>query len=88
MANKIKSAEEFLKTKNIYVFDGKEGFVQTNFDIIKKSLIEFAKLHVEQALKNAVQNAELIKYTDSFGDPDKYLNQDSILNSYPLDLIK
>ena len=40
MENNVITAEEFLKTKNIYVFDGKEGFVQTNFDVIKKSMIE------------------------------------------------
>jgi hypothetical protein len=48
------------------------------------ALIEFAKLHVEEALKAASENAEVIcDSSDIFQSIDK----DSILNSYPLTVI-
>ena len=52
----------------------------------KEAMIEFAKLHVTAALKNASENSETkwIKYTDHDYEVDK----DSILNSYPLKNIK
>lgn len=55
-------------------------------DVAKDLMIEFAKLHVEAALKAASENAETryIPYTD-----DEYeIDKNSILNSYPLDNIK
>lgn len=52
----------------------------------EEMMIEFAKLHVEAALKAAVENAETkwIKYTDN----DYEVDEDSILNSYPIENIK
>jgi hypothetical protein len=49
-------------------------------------MIEFAKLHVEAALKAAVINGELthIKYTEN----DYCIDEKSIINSYPLENIK
>ena len=48
-------------------------------------MIEFAKLHVEEALKAAANEAitEFIPFTD-----DEDVDRDSILNSYPLTNIK
>ena len=60
-------------------------------DTIYKAMIEFAKLHVEAALKEASKKAVL---TDEVCDVlqehwfDEYIDKDSILNSYPLDNIK
>ena len=34
-----------------------------------------------EALILACENAVLIKYTDNFGDPDKYLDEQSILDT-------
>ena len=49
---------------------------------IKKAMIEFAKLHVEEALKQA---SEQVYVSDTvFCEIDK----DSILNAYPLENIK
>ena len=45
------------------------------------AMIEFAKLHVEAALKEASENACGAHCTD-------YIDKDSILNSYSLDNIK
>ena len=60
-------------------------------DTIYKAMIEFAKLHVEAALKEVSKKAVL---TDEVCDVlqehwfDEYIDKDSILNSYPLDNIK
>lgn len=47
-----------------------------------KKAIEFAKLHVEAALKEASENAETkyVKYTEN----DYTVDKESILNAYPL----
>ena len=64
----------------------KEFFDKGNFNNVTDMLIEFAKLHVEQALKEASENADTIYRGDSFGD--YIVDKDSILNAYPLENIK
>jgi hypothetical protein len=49
-----------------------------------EAMIEFAKLHVEKALKNASEDVEL----ETYGNFGNSVNKDSILNSYPLENIK
>jgi hypothetical protein len=49
---------------------------------------EFAKLHVEAALKEASENAELKYRINDISCNDKILNKNSILNAYPLTNIK
>ena len=61
----IPTAEEFLQNSN-----------KTTFDAIEKTMIEFAKLHVQAALKAADDNSIM------------YISADSILNAYPLENIK
>jgi hypothetical protein len=78
---KIPTAEEFLRKNIDYVLsenDCKED--------VENAMIEFAKLHVEAALKAAVINGELthIKYTEN----DYCIDEKSIINSYPLENIK
>ena len=53
------------------------------------ALIEFAKLHVEQALKEASEKV-VLDYGDylSDGNYERIIDRDSILNSYPLSNIK
>jgi hypothetical protein len=58
-------------------------------------MIEFAKLHVEAALKEAINNVRIIddpnSYCGNTGSeypPDQILDTDAILNSYPLENIK
>ena len=56
------------------------------------AMIEFAKLHVEQALLEASKRAE-VKFRlndcpESFERYDYTVNKESILNSYPLTNIK
>lgn len=79
----IPTAEEFIINKEV-----KQGFLLSNSteelkDIIN-SHIEFAKLHVEAALKEASQNAE--SYV--IGGLTSEVERSSILNAYPLENIK
>ena len=54
-------------------------------DLIKLAMIEFAKMHVEQALKEASKKAHI--QMDEH-DLSCSVNKNSILNSYSLDNIK
>lgn len=51
-------------------------------------MIEFAKLHVEAALKAASENATATNKAKFKGDCNPQVDENSILNSYPLDKIK
>lgn len=76
---KIPTAEDFLNKEycNI-VIDSKDTWV--NVSDIKNAMIEFAKLHVEQALKEASECVScLLPVEETVKD---------ILNSYSLDNIK
>ena len=77
---KIPTAEELIEKT------GSHEFWQ-NFHLVKKDLndkmIEFAKLHVEAALKEAVK---CLPYDDKMNQ--SLLDERAILNSYPLDKIK
>ena len=84
---KIPTAEEFIRN----------SLVLTNAynKEVEQKMIEFAKLHVEAALKAASEKAKIINDPDSYcGNtgseypPDQIISKDSILNSYLLDLIK
>ena len=52
---------------------------------VKNLMIEFAKLHVEAALKEASVKSHV--YADE-GGYSEFVDENSILNSYPLDKIK
>ena len=76
-----------------------EFFDEGNFNNVTDMLIEFAKMHVQEALKQASEKAfveyidlntdEIFDYTDVMTDDDvgANVNKDSILNSYPLENI-
>ncbi len=56
-----------------------------NIEKVYKARIEFAKMHVKAALREASEGAE----TEEYIIPGVfYVNRDSILNAYPLDNIK
>ena len=62
-------------------------------DDVKQAMIEFAKLHVETALKEASEQATVTpidheEISEGSFRPIWGVDDDSILNSYPLDLIK
>ena len=73
--NKVPTAEQFLQQNNVV------GMI----DLIAPLMIEFAKLHVKAALKEASQEActKSIRFTD-----DEEVDKESILNDYPENLIK
>jgi hypothetical protein len=91
---KIPTAEEILSKKF--------SELKSSFDLndIKDCMIEFAKLHVEQALKEASESRcikmhDKIWFAQSLEPGTKILDRvnitvdkDSILNSYPLENIK
>ncbi len=69
------TAEEFLKSKGLGGYQQFDGVLQ-----------EFAKLHVEEALKAASEKAK-IEYIEPDGCATWWfyqIDKDSILNSYPL----
>jgi hypothetical protein len=89
--NTIPTAEEFFETwliKKGYI--ALQGFEQLDQDDLSNYAIEFAKLHVKAALQAAYENAEADgHYSEDYDEYiDTIIDQDSILNAYPLDQIK
>ena len=85
MGNKvIPTAEEFIEQylRGDRVHDDINKVVDEEEAI--EAMIEFAKLHVEKALKNASEDVEL----ETYGNFGNSVNKDSILNSYSLENIK
>jgi hypothetical protein len=92
------TAEEFLKNSKNVSYTSLKDEVKLYF--IEQDLIEFAKMHVEEALKQASEKAyeeyidlntkEIFDYTDVMVDDGVgvNINKDSILNAYPLENIK
>ena len=81
--NKIPTAEEFFDSSSLKISNDTEyKYIQK---VIKEKAIEFAKLHVEAALKAASEDAHTkdVPYTD-----DVEVDKDSILSAYPLENIK
>ena len=76
------TAEEFL---NKYKFEAGEAIGNKDFDTMALYAREFAKLHVEAALKAALEDSPHGSSTDIPSYEDM---KDAILNAYPLDLIK
>ena len=92
----IPTAEEFFFDYSIdYEYDNLS--VNCKQEITHKA-IEFAKLHVQAALKEASQNISMIKECGNKDDNNclavfcynclTIVDNDSILNAYPLTLIK
>ena len=81
----IPTAEELL-SKRVYINrDGVDSVDDTVSDVTA-TMVEFAKMHVEAALKEASENADIIP--DPNGMDWDVVSKDSILNSYPLTNIK
>ena len=87
----MKTAEEFL-----------EDYLSTNnlpwspemekqIGCVYNAMIEFAKMHVKEALRLASEEAEVEHELSNPYDPNsgyEIVNKDSILNAYPLENIK
>jgi len=78
MENKIPTAEEFAWSQEE---DFKTILAEANYQEVYNLMIEFAKLHVEAALKEAAEIVDMEVEKD-------FLTKDVILNSYPLTNIK
>jgi len=85
----IPTAEKLLEEHFISV--DKSNIKYGHYFVIKEAMKEFAKLHVEAALKEASKKAECC--ADAIVDLghtiiEAYVEKDSILNAYPLTNIK
>lgn len=86
----ILTAEEFLmKEEFVDTLEYKQGYLNN----VKNYMIEFAKLHVEAALKEASEKATVTpidheEISEGSFRPIWGVDDDSILNSYPLTNIK
>ena len=77
MSERKINLEEIIKSNSPAIYENqtrRDGWTKNQ---VKNICLEFGK----QLLELAVENAELIKYTDNFGDPAVYLNKQSILDS-------
>jgi hypothetical protein len=72
---KIPTAKLFRETK---LMDSSKPYTE------EEIMIEFTKIHVEAALKEASEDVEL----ETYGNFGNSVNKDSILNAYPLENIK
>jgi negative regulator of sigma E activity len=89
----IPTAEELLLA---VVIDNNNSFDLNDFKItsdVTKAMVEFAKIHVQEALKQASQNVKTKEeWWQDNGNPNGFsytaVDRDSILNAYPLTNIK
>jgi hypothetical protein len=77
------TAEEFFEDNKLIPFHTDSFHYNEIYEIMKT----FAKYHVEQALKEAVGCVNIYDYAEN-KDYSKFLEEDSILNAYPLTSIK
>lgn len=75
---KLPTAEELLKLKE--TFDINHPTVSISDAI--EAMIEFAKLHIEAALKAASEKSTIIRDEEFY--TISYIDKNSILNAYPL----
>lgn len=85
--SKIPTVEKFLRqSKSLHdMWDNTRGKGEWDEKAITKSHIEFARLHVEAALKEAFENVIINNYGKEGGVK---VNKNSILNAYPLENVK
>ena len=86
----MKTSEKFLIEKNYPLYN---EFAGLGMYYVKEAMIEFAKMHVQEALKQASQKASVSpvdheEISKGSFRPIWGVDDESILNAYPLDLIK
>jgi hypothetical protein len=83
----IPTAEEFLQDSFTisHFYNDKYNRMSCFSDDVQKAMIEFAKLHVEAALKAAAEQAEI---ENDWDNQKGNISKDSILNAYLLENIK
>ena len=63
-----------------------EFFDEGNFNNVTDMLIEFAKMHVQEALKQALESIPCLGSSTDIPSIEEV--EEAVLNAYPLDLIK
>lgn len=86
----MKTAEDFLVKKN---YPLSYGFGGLGMYYVREAMIEFAKIHVQEALKQASENATVTpidheEISEGSFRPIWGVDDESILNAYPLENIK
>ena len=83
----IPTAKEFIiSTKLVVKFDNTQGCILE--EELPSLFIEFAKLHVQAALKAADDNADVTVVDVDMTGTIWGVDSDTILNAYPLENIK
>lgn len=87
----MKTATEFIKNSKNVNYTSLKDEVKLYF--IEQDLIEFAKMHVQEALKKASENATVTpidheEISEGSFRPIWGVDDESILNAYPLENIK
>lgn len=85
----MKTAEDFFNyyKDNVALTEGKYEYLVDEPDFLV-ALTEFAKLHVEEALKAAAEEVEAYYYDAEGNIMDAMINKTSILDAYSLKNIK
>lgn len=99
--NKIPTTEDFFEKNYIVTTDDERSFKCIDEESFKESMLEFAKLHVQEALKAASENVDAdfepmgwlaeLHFDNPFIAGKDYeigISRKSILDVYPLDKIK
>ena len=79
----MKTAEKFLIKKNYPLYNNFGGL---GMYYVKEAMIEFAKMHVQEALKQALESIPCLGSSTDIASYEEV--EEAILNAYPLDLIK
>ena len=79
----MKTAEEFLIKKNYPLYNNFGGL---GMYYVKEAMIEFAKMHVQEALKQALESIPCLGSSTDIPLIEEV--EKAVLNAYPLDLIK
>lgn len=82
---KIPTAEEFLMNRVYVTTDGVED-VHDSLQSVKDALIEFANMHVQAALKEALESIPCLGSSTDIATYEEV--EDAVLNAYPLNNIK
>lgn len=81
----VPTSEEFLNTQKYYTENLSVLPLGTS-KIIKQSMVEFAKLHVKAALKEALESIPCLGSSTDIASYEEV--EEAVLNSYPLENIK
>ena len=78
----MKTATEFLIKKNYPLYNNFGGL---GMYYVKEAMIEFAKLHVQEALKQALESIPCLGSSTDIASYEEV--EEAVLNAYPLENI-